>query len=657
MANTKINFSGIRAWLSKKSGGTPTLPRQKRRTIAALESLEARAVTAADLQVSLWIGTENLSNDIVQQYYAGSIGSDGWFTDPSNKDTKFNYLETHQIPVPSKYTNNQFINVKVSETQGNGINSTTYPGFAVFLKNGQVKNGSSPQFNWGQEIKGLQVSSKAPVHLTIIPYNYATKVYMPNKAYAIWLSAMTTNNNTVISKDLGWSTPDDTIQNLGLVRPQWRYSPTKNTLSFIGSLDRYNEFNGMGDRGNLYGTDVSLTLGDKVNLDIPLTNSQAVIHLPTNLTEQQLKILKRLDGKSDLRAISDSEQKTLDSIMINKDSPNWLKIIKPKLDSKVEINGFGRINGYTTYRNAGGVPPTDLNEFYSKIRKNNGRASLLDQIVTGQYMIRSALTEIHSTQPIHMEGVSVGYGPIRNQEFIQLGSDKTVTLFDVKTPGAFRGASDGPVIDTDNAHVSYLYLHHSDDSIKVYADEQHFSDITLIQGNAGAAIDLGAYGYNKPINKGSTVKNVYIHRIMQLYSGYDRLGGVITTRNKATGAEINNVTIEGVYIANMGTNGPNWYFRKTAIGFVPGGLFGSKNEKVNKATTISNLKIEPFSGLAPMDQLVYDYKNPKFYYWRREGRLWYNLGFKQGNAIMDKNFPMAPSGNQYGIFKEVHDNS
>ncbi len=653
MATTKINFSGIRAWLSKKSGGTPTLPRQKRRTIAALESLEARAVTAADLQVSLWIGNENLSNDIVQQYYAGSIGSPGWSTDPSNKDTKFNYLETHQIPVPSKYTNNQFINVKVSETQGNGINSTTYPGFAVFLKNEQVKNGSSPQFNWGQEIKGLQVSSKAPVHLTIIPYNHANKVYMPNKAYAIWLSAMTTNNNTVISKDLGWSTPDDTIQNLGLVRPQWRYSPTKNTLSFIGSLDRYNEVNGMGAKGDLYGTDVSLTLGDKVNLDIPLTNSQAVIHLPKSLTNTQRDILKRLHGKSDLRAISQPEQKTLDNIFNDKDS--YLDIIKPKLASKLEINGFGRINGYTTYRNAG-VPATDLNEFYSKIR-NNGRASLLDEIVTGQYMIRSALTEIHSTQSIHMEGVSVGYGPIRHQEFIQLGSDVSVTLFDVKTPGAFRGASDGPVIDTDKAYVSYLYLHHSDDSIKVYADEQHFSDITLIQGNDGAAIDLGAYGYNKPISKGSTVKNVYIHRIMQLNSGYDRLGGVITTRNKATGAEINKVTIEGVYIANMGKNGPNRYFRKTAIGFVPGGLFGSKNEKVHKATTISNLKIEPFSGLAPMDQLVYDYKKTNFYYWRREGRLWYNLGFDQGNAIMDGNFPKGPYGRQYGIFKDVQDNS
>lgn len=668
MVKSRFGFEFFMSLMPKKSHDAVSLKRNRRRSKIAMESLENRAVMAgSDLSVSLKIAGETLTNGIVQQYSAVAIKNPnssapaGWAAfDSSGNATRFSYLETHQFPVPSQYANGTAIDVKITEHDGNGIPTNRYPGFAAFFKGQQLKNGSSSQFAWGQEIKGLRVNHDAPVHLTIIPFNAANGVYMPQKAYAIWLSPRTTNSSAVnhlISKDLGWTSPDSRFAEAGLVRPQWRYSASTNTLKFIGSLDRYNEFDGV--KGDLHGKDVSLTLGDAVSVDIPLTNSFAVIKLPP-LTDAQRNVVQKLNGKSDLSSLTDNELGILNRIAIT-ERANYLKIEKPKLASKVHINGLGRINGYSTYKTSG-APPIDLNDFSSIVSKKNElktSASLLDEIYTGQYMIRSGLAEIHSTKSIVMEGVSVSYGPIRHQEFIQLASDETVSMFDVKTPGAFRGASDGPGILSPRATAKYLYLMHEDDAIKVFADEQHFSDVTLIQGNAGAAIDLGAYGYNKAIVKGSTVSNVYVHRIMQLGAGYDGLGGVITTRNKATGPEISNVTISGVYIADLGPKGPNRYFRKTAIGFVPGGYFSGSDPR--KKTMIRNLTINPFSGLAPVDQQNYDFagSDPSTpYYKRGKGRLWYNLGERQRNAFpSDQNFPQTPSGKQYGVFDNLKDNS
>ncbi len=642
-------FPRLRALLGRdRRANRPA--RRRHHSVTPLEALEGRALMAgADLKVALRVGSETLEYDIVQQYSAGAIGSAGWDTvDLGGRGAKFSYLETHQLPVLPKDAGKS-LNLRVSETPGNGINSVAYPGFAAFLKGSPLKNATGAEFRWGQEIQGLKLTPDAPVQITLIPYNAAKNEYLPTKAYAVWISAQTFNQdpgNTVIQSDLGWGSKDQAFHDHGLVRPQWRFSEASNTLKFLGSLDRYNP------GGDRYGKDLSITLGNLVTLDVPLTNSYVTITLP-RLTDAQRAVVQKLDGKSDLAALSAGELSALRGIKIV-ESDNYFHVVKPKLASKVHIDGYGRINGYSTYNNRS-APALDLNDF-SRLAKP---ASLLDEITAGQYMVRSGLIEIHSTRAITVEGISVAYGPVRHQEFIQLGSDEPVRLFDLKTPGTFHGAADGPGILTPNATASYLYLQHSDDAIKVFADNQHFRDITLIQGNAGAAIDLGAYGYNRPIGaRGASVQGVYLHRILQQGPGYDGLGGVITTRNKAAGVEIANVSISGVFIADLGASGPNQYFRKTAIGFLPGGLFAGGTRQ---STTIRNLTIHPFSGLKPQDAQSYSFRGPTSfapYYERANGRLKYNLGRQQGSAFPgNADFPRNPVGTQFGQFQNVVDNS
>lgn len=620
------------------------------------ESLETRRLLAAgvgDLQVALRVGTSTITSDVVRQYSAAAIGSAGWGTvDTSGKAATFRYVETHQFAIPDNDLGSP-IAVKVAERdpKNNGINGFTYPGFAAFWKGEALKTAAnSTFFRWGEEIPGLRVSANAPVQMTIIPFD-GKQGYMPSNAYAIWLSPRTTNtesNHHTVSVDVGWNTADGVVAGLGLVKPHWKYDATAGTLAYVGSLDRYNA------GGELHGKPVALTLGDQVTLDLPLTNSFAVMQLPKTLTNAQKGALLKLNGRSDLSVLSAGDRSALGSLRITS-SDNYLHVRKPDLASPVHVDGLGRIDGYGVHRLptfSTNTAPPDQTQLSWNTRTRP--ATLLEQMVTGQYMIRSALVEIHTTEPIRVEGISVSYGPVRHQESIQLRSGKATTLFDVKTPGTFRGASDGPVVLSPGASLSYLYLHHSDDAIKVFADNQHFREITLIQGNAGAAVDLGAYGCNTPITTGASVNGVYVHRIMQNGPGYDGLGGVITTRNRASGAEISNVRIADVHIVDLGKRGPNVYFRKTAIGFVPGGPFGGSS---HKTTTISHLSIEPFRGLKPQDASQYSFGATTSYYVRGGGRLLYNLGVGQAKAFPGSSMPKAPVGQQFGVFVNVVDRS
>lgn len=620
------------------------------------ERLEPRCMLAAavgDLQVSLRVGTTTITSDVVRQYSAAAIGSAGWGTvDEQGKAATFRYVETHQFAIPA-HDLGQSIDVRVAERdpRNNGINGFIYPGFTALWKGEALKTrAGSTFFRWGEDIPGLRVQAGAPVQMTIIPRNAQQRV-MPSNAYAIWLSPRTTNtesNHHTVSVDVGWKTDASVVAGLGLVHPQWKYDGTHGTLTYVGSLDRYNA------GGDLHGKPVALTLGDQVTLDLPLTNSTAVIKLPTTLTAAQKAAVAKLHGRSDLSVLTAGDRSALGSLTIVS-VDNRLHVHKDTLASPVHVDGLGRIDGYGVHRlptfSASAAPP-DQTQLGWNTRSRP--ATLLEQLVTGQYMIRSALVEIHTSEPIRVEGISVSYGPVRHQESIQLWSGKTTTLFDVKTPGTFRGASDGPVVLSPGASLSYLYLQHSDDAIKVYADDQHFRDVTLIQGNAGAAVDLGAYGYNKPIDVGASVTGVYVHRIMQQGPGYDGLGGVITTRNRAGGAPISNVRIADVHIIDLGKRGPNVYFRKTAIGFVPGGLFGVGD---HATTTISHLTIEPFRGLAPQDASTYSYGATTSYYVRAEGRLRYNLGLGQSKAFPGTSLPKAPLGKQYGEFVHLDDRS
>jgi len=390
------------------------------------------------------------------------------------------------------------------------------------------------------------------------------------------------------------------------------------------------------------------------------------------LNDVQKNLLRNINGDSDLKEWTETQKDVFRKITIT-DKANHLHFPTQKLTNSVHVNGLGRINGFSVHKLPEFAKPNVFPDKDWFDRESNKRTmTLFDQMLTGQYMIRSALVEIQATKEIRVEGISVSYGPVRNKETIQLASDVYTTLFDVKTPGTFRGASDGPVVLSPGATLSYLYLQHADDSIKVYNDNQKFNHITLIQGNAGAAVDLGAYGFNQPI-KSASVTDVYIHRIAQSGPGYDGLNAVITTRHGAPNPkdggthDISNVKISGVHIVNLGAKGPNVYFRKTAIGFVPGGYFAPDTHKL---TTISNLTIEKFiTELSPRDTAKKIISNENWYYLRDQGHLVYNLGdqktqwyallpselptLKPGEKPTKFALPAKPEGKQWGAFRNI----
>ena len=70
-------------------------------------------------------------------------------------------------------------------------------------------------------------------------------------------------------------------------------------------------------------------------------------------------------------------------------------------------------------------------------------------------------------------------------------SNRPVRLSDVKTPGTWVGASDGPRVTADGSQLEYLYLMHADDNLKIDSSRSHYRNITLLQGNIGSAIELG----------------------------------------------------------------------------------------------------------------------------------------------------------------------
>jgi hypothetical protein len=633
--------------------------------VIGLEPLEGRkllAATSFDLDIDARVANITKLQDYTNQYSADAIGA--------SKGGVIDYLETHQfeIDVPANPQQATNVNVTVKQLNTKGFSTTNYPNFQVMWKGSFVKNtatNNTPKFTWGQSFT-VPVSKNVPAHLTIVPYS--TTGGLDKNAYAVWLSPKPEQQYN-ITKDLTWASQEKDFNDVGLIKPKWKFDANGNNgngeLRFVGSLDNYNK------NGTSAGKPVSLTIAPNVSVDVPLTNGYTVVKLPQGLAANVITALKKLDGKSDLSVLRNDTNATnaLNAISI----ANIVEHKKPELWGTVLINGLGRINGYTTHNNRD-VPLMDFNKY------QNNRMTLLTAIQCGQYMVRSGLVEVRSVTDIKVSGVSVAYGPQRHQEFIQLkSSGGEITLFDVKTPGAFIDAADGPGM-LSKGTASWLYLHHDDDSIKVFASEQQFRNITLIQGNAGAAIDLGAYGYNSPISK-ATVSGVFVHRVKQFGGGYDGLNALITTRHgawKYTDSDnypkdiphnIQNVTISAVTVFDLGKpfnskDSTNVYLRKTAIGFYPGGGFKPKNS-TPVPTEFSNITIDFISGLAPTDKTPTKEikKGGSVYVKAASGQLLYNLGvgekYGKGTAKgpFDVTRAQAATGTQYGTFTNVNDNS
>lgn len=139
------------------------------------------------------------------------------------------------------------------------------------------------------------------------------------------------------------------------------------------------------------------------------------------------------------------------------------KIVWPAQDT-LPLNGYGNaVNSFKTIANA---------EAHTRWRISSG----LLELSSG-----AAPTAVFPFA-VDVSEVTVGWGAKRGDGAVRLqfnrvplggisdkpeSNNQPARLYDVKTPGTWVGASDGPRVTADGSELGYLYLHHSDDNLKI----------------------------------------------------------------------------------------------------------------------------------------------------------------------------------------------
>eukprot|EP00729_Bicosta_minor_P019520 gene19520-30336_t len=139
------------------------------------------------------------------------------------------------------------------------------------------------------------------------------------------------------------------------------------------------------------------------------------------------------------------------------------KIVWPAQDT-LPLNGYGNaVNSFKTIANA---------EAHTRWRISSGLLELSSGAApTAMFPFAVDVSE-----------VTVGWGAKRGDGAVRLqfnrvplggisdkpeSNNQPARLYDVKTPGTWVGASDGPRVTADGSELGYLYLHHSDDNLKI----------------------------------------------------------------------------------------------------------------------------------------------------------------------------------------------
>ena len=258
----------------------------------------------------------------------------------------------------------------------------------------------------------------------------------------------------------------------------------------------------------------------------------------------------------------------------------------------ITVRGYGRVNGQTMMRRflfkgvpvwnpkggAGGAGGAALNSYGSVV---SGFKTIADAEPHSRWRVMSGLLELSSAAAvpsaahpfaIDIHGISVAWGAKRGDGSLRLqfprvpldGASDTVAssnqparLYDVKTPGTWVGASDGPRVTADGSTFAFVYLQHADDNLKIDSSRGDYHHLTLIQGNIGSAIELGTYGIGLRNNAvvDTRVDGVAIHRITQDPGGQDdQLGSVLGSRTCPWGITFKNISVSNVHVHKLGDN-------------------------------------------------------------------------------------------------------
>jgi hypothetical protein len=254
---------------------------------------------------------------------------------------------------------------------------------------------------------------------------------------------------------------------------------------------------------------------------------------------------------------------------------------------KIIIAGAGRINGYEL-----------LKEGYPGKYTNKPLESPDNTAQKAEYRVQSGLIELSSSYndgnngpAIDIAGITVGFSPKREDSSVllnnrylsmlsladaitangsglsftqKLANNHPVQVFDFKMVGNWVDAADGLEVHGRNSYLAYTYLHIADDSMKVAANALRYEQTTVLQGDVqtGGLINIGSYGFGRPITTGANVDGVYAHRITHKRGvcgtvDDNKLVGfcgaaLVASPNCNTGTDITNVVVTNLRVNNLG---------------------------------------------------------------------------------------------------------
>jgi len=156
--------------------------------------------------------------------------------------------------------------------------------------------------------------------------------------------------------------------------------------------------------------------------------------------------------------------------------------------------------------------------------------------------------------------VNPGYAAMGNGG---VPADNAAKLYDVKTPGSFVDAADGPNLFGTGSQILSCYLQHADDTVKISASDSHFLGNTVLHGNTGSVVLLGNFGSGLFSNKvtEAVLTGLYVHYVwmtgekdQQGPNTHTGILGMQTCLSAQADIYFDTVTVESVWVASLGAD-------------------------------------------------------------------------------------------------------
>jgi len=527
-------------------------------------------------------------------------GSKVWNAEGGNN--LFNYLETQQVAIPASFAQ-KVRSIRIT------VKTPDQDHYRVLYNEEWVHNKGKdwPSGGWSEdkpaptiEYPSDKVKPGEPLHLSIL--DSLDGEINGGRIVALWLGFRSepscdpgNGDHCCYLKDANddlWDTSFyDGDNNCWMGAPSYRCYQEDGSAWSSGDRAHFINFEGS-LVGMTDGKPISIHFDDHVQSSIPFTNSYVQ-------TEVDSDDMISRDGCNTVCEFISGDSEWVESkwqSAIGACKVKQSKVLAASGLGPVSISGYGRISGFKLMDSG---PDYFGQQVWKDFGGTNGGnyfegGAFKDHFKQQEWSIMSGLAELTSSDSsyssssafaIRIRDIAVAWGPKRgdgavliNAPYRQLDDDSDsntpASLWDIKTPGAWVDAADGPNLLGDNSQMQFAYLHHADDTVKISASGVTFSGITALQGNVGSVIELGNYGDGLR-TVGDRINNVLenclidrlsIHRIVHSQGGYDGNGGVMGSRTCPNGVQFKEITVKNVDIPEL--SGANTVGQLFAIGAV-----------------------------------------------------------------------------------------